>query len=131
LVNSYTATCRREGPWWVVHVPELDRTSQAGRLSQVEGVARSLVATYTEDDPATAQVTVDLRVPDGLIEVLAAAASAREDADRISLDAHALRRGLARRLATEGFAVRDIAALVGVSYGDAQQFLDDGASVVV
>ena len=128
-MKSYTATCRREGPWWVVHVPELDRTSQAGRLSQVEGVARNLVATYTEDDPATAQVTVDLRVPEGLVEVLAAAASAREDGDQISLDAVALRRGLARRLATEGFAVRDIAALIGVSYGGAQQLLSDEAPV--
>lgn len=124
-MSSYTATCRREGQWWVVHVPEIDRTSQAGRLSQVEEVARSLVATYTQDDPATAQVTVDLRVPDGLVEVLAAAASAREDGDQISLDALALRRGLARRLNTEGFAVRDIAALIGVSYGGAQQLLVD------
>jgi hypothetical protein len=112
----------------VVHVPELDRTSQAGRLSQVEGVARSLVATYTEDDPVTAEVKVDLRVPDSLVEVLAAAASSREDGDHISLDAIALRRGLARRLATEGFAVRDIAALIGVSYGGTQQLLGDDAA---
>ena len=128
-VTSYTATCRREGQWWVVHVPELDRSSQAGRLSQVEGVARSLVATYTQEDPTTAEVTVDLRVPDGLVEVLAAAASAREDADHVSLDAVALRRGLARRLALEGFAVRDIAALIGVSYGGAQQLLGDDTTV--
>ena len=41
--HTYTATGWREGPSWVVHIPVLDRTARAGRLSQVDGVARELV----------------------------------------------------------------------------------------
>ncbi len=124
-VHTYTATCWREGCSWVVHVPELDRTARAARLSQVEGVARDLVA-RVGGEATSARVVIDLRVPEGLIGLLAAAAAAREDRDRVSVEAVTLRRGLARRLAGEGLAVRDVAALLGLSIRRAQQLIGEG-----
>ena len=123
--NTYTATCWREGSAWVVHVSELDRTARAARLSQVEGVARDLVA-RVGGEATSARVVIDLRVPEGLIELLAAAAGARVDRYRVSVEAVTLRRGLARRLAAEGFAVRDVAALLGLSIRRAQQLIGEG-----
>ena len=124
-VHTYTARCWREGSSWVVHVPEVDRTARAARLSQVEGVARDLVA-RVGGEATSARVVIDLRVPEGLIGLLAAAAAARQDRDRVSVEAVTLRRGLARRLAGEGLAVRDVAALLGLSIRRAQQLMGEG-----
>ena len=110
---------------WVVQVPELDRTARVARLSQVDGVARDLVARSGGVEAVSARVVIDLRVPEGLVQLLSAAAAAREDRDRVSVEAVTLHRGLARRLAAEGFAVRDVAALLGLSIGRAQQLIGE------
>ncbi len=124
--STYTATCWRDGPAWVVQIPELGRSARAARLSQVEGVARSLVATFAEEqDAAACRVVVDLVVRHSVTELLAAAAAARADSDRVSVEAVTLRRALARQLAAEGFDVRDVAALLGLSYGRALQLIGD------
>jgi hypothetical protein len=125
-VRPCTAVCWREGSSWVVHVPELDRSATASRLSQVEGVARDLLHVYSSDDAASRRVVVDLRVHERTTELIAAAADLRDDPDRVSVEAVTLRRGLARRLAAEGFEVRDVAALLGLSYGRTLALLRDG-----
>ena len=125
-VRPCTAVCWREGTSWVVHVPELERSATASRLSQVEGVARDLLHASGSDDPASRRVVVDLRVHERTSELIAAAADLRDDPDRVSVEAVTLRRGLARRLAAEGFEVRDVAALLGLSYGRALSLLSDG-----
>jgi len=127
--NSYTATCWREGPSWVVRIAELDQIARTARLSQVEGVARGLVARTRTGDATPPRVVIDLLVPDGLQQLLNAAAAAREDRDRVSVEAVTLRRGLARRLAAEGFPVRDVAALLGLSIVRAQQLIGESTHV--
>ncbi len=116
-VRPCTAVCWREGSSWVVHVPELDRSATASRLSQVEGVARDLLTVHSAEAPSSRRVVVDLRVHERTTELIAAAADVRADADRVSVEAVTLRRGLARRLAAEGFDVRDVSTLLGLSYG--------------
>jgi hypothetical protein len=119
---NYTARCRREGRWWVVEVPELGHTTQARRLDKVEEMARSLVQMFTDVDPSSATVTVDVAFVDDdtRIEVelardsrTRAAAAQREATERLSQ--------AARRLSAQGFSVRDIGSLLGLSYQRAQQ----------
>jgi anti-sigma regulatory factor (Ser/Thr protein kinase) len=59
------------------------------------------------------------------MNLLNAAAAARKDRDRVSVEAVTLRRGVARRLAAEGFAIREVAALLGLSAVRAQQLVGD------
>ena len=125
-VRPCTAVCWREGSSWVVHVPELDRSATAARLSQVEGIARDLLHVHSTEDAASRRVVVDLRVQERTSELIAAAKDLRDDPDRVSVEAVTLRRCLARRLAAEGFEVRDVAALLGLSYGRALSLLSDG-----
>ena len=124
-VRPCTAVVQREGSTWVVHVPELDRSATASRLSQVEGVARDLLHAYSSDDPSSRRIVVDLRVQERTSELITAAADLRDDPDRVSVEAVTLRRGLARRLAAEGFEVRDVAALLGLSYGRTLSLLSE------
>ena len=122
--DTCTAICWREGESWVVQVPELGRTASTPRLSQVEDVARELVSASGEDGTSS-RVVVDLRVRHSVTELITAAAALRSQADRVSVEAVTLRRGLARRLAAEGFDVRDVAALLGLSYGRTLQLVGE------
>ena len=66
-------------------------------------MARDLLHVYSSDDGASRRIVVDLRVHERTTELIAAAADLRDDPDRVSVEAVTLRRGLARRLAAEGF----------------------------
>lgn len=124
-LTMYTATCWREGTSWTVHIGQLDRTTWAARLSDVDAAARRLIAGATDTDPDGVEVLVDLRVPDGITRLLDAAAAARQESDVVSVEAIALRRSLARQLTDHGYGVRDIAVLLGVSYARAKQLAGD------
>lgn len=123
--KTYTATCWRDGDRWSVRVPEIDRTARADRMSAIDATARRLIRDAGGPDAASAMVEIDLRVPSGVMEILDAASSAREDADRMTVEAITLRRALAHRLASERFTVRDIAALLGISPARAQRLIGD------
>lgn len=122
--RTRTAICWRDGESWVVQVPELGRSASTPQLSLVEDVARELV-TASDEDAASSRVVVDLRVRHSVTELITAAAALRSQADRVSVEAVTLRRGLARRLAAEGFEVRDVAALLGLSYGRTLQLVGE------
>jgi DUF2075 family protein len=119
---NYTARCHREGRWWVVEVPELGHTTQARRLDKVEEMVRSLVRMFTDADPSSANVTVDVAFADDNTQVevelardsrARAAAAQREATERLTQ--------AAQLLSAQGFSVRDIGVLLGLSYQRAQQ----------
>jgi len=128
--STYTARCWRDGDAWLVHVVELDEKVRVPRLSQVETAARDLVARFGGDNATSARVVVDLQVHDDLMHLLNAAASARADPDRVSVEAVTLRRGLARQLVAQGLAVREVAALLGLSVVRTQQLLGESLHAV-
>jgi hypothetical protein len=125
LVTTYTATCHRDSGSWSIRIAQLDRTTRAARLSDVDVAARRLIAAATGEDADHVRVVVDLQVPEGLSRLLDAAAAAREQSDLVSVEAVTLRRRLARQLTSHGYAVRDVASLLGVSYWRAQQLVGD------
>ena len=45
---TYTATAVREGRWWSIYVPEVDRHTQARRQSEIEPMARDLISIMTD-----------------------------------------------------------------------------------
>jgi DUF2075 family protein len=119
---NYTARCHREGHWWVVEVPELGHTTQARRLDKVEEMVRSLVQMFTDDNPSSATVALDVAFIDDNTRVevelardsrTRAAAAQREATERLTQ--------AAQLLSAQGFSVRDIGVLLGLSYQRAQQ----------
>ena len=121
--RTYHVLCSSVGSSWAVRIPELDREASAARLSQVEAVARALVTTYTPDDGAAVQFTIEL-MPDTISAGLAAAATARAKAVRSPVDEMLTRRSLARELYVEGLEVADIAAALGLSPRRVQLFIN-------
>lgn len=121
--RDYTATCEREGKWWVITVHGLPSggVTQVRRLDQVAETVRSLVHLMTGEHPD--DVALDVRVPGGLGEEVARARELRERADAEARESAAIARRAARQLADDGLPVRDIGEILGISYQRAHQML--------
>lgn len=55
-VKAYTARAHREGKWWDVHVPEIDKTTQVRSLDQVDEHVRDLIGLFTKDNATSVEV---------------------------------------------------------------------------
>jgi len=119
---NYTARCHREGRWWVIEVPELGHTTQARRLDKVEEMVRSLVQMFTDLDASSATVKVDVVFADDQTRVeVELARDSRAHAVAAQQEATERLTRAARRLSDQGYSVRDIGVLLGLSYQRAQQ----------
>lgn len=59
-MEQFTATAHREGHWWVIEVPELGQKTQARTTTDIDEMARDLIAVMRNVDPSEVQVTVKL-----------------------------------------------------------------------
>lgn len=46
-------TIEPDGPMWMLHLVEIDRTTEVRRLGQADAYIRSLVALFTDQPPET------------------------------------------------------------------------------
>lgn len=123
-VRVYQVLCWRAGPVWAVNLPELGRASVAGRLAEVERVARALVGSH-EEPPAAIGFDIEF-LPDTLTAALGAADTARGEANAGGLETGGLetvRRSLGRRLAREGLAPAEVAVALGVTPERAEELV--------
>ncbi len=126
-MTTYTASVTREGRWWMVHVPEIDEvTTQARRVSEIEKMARELIA-VTLDVPMS-QVTVNLRIEkvgnvDCVTDKAEAIQAEKQEGEELVKRASAKTADLARALAEADVPYRDIGTILGVSYQRAHQLV--------
>lgn len=114
---------------WAVHVPELELLTQARRIDEAERMARSIISLHLgTDDQSGFDLDIQTRLPDELADELARARALREQADEANRRAAALSRDAARKLADQGLTIRDIGAILGVSFQRASQLLGRRAS---
>ncbi|CAB0619703.1 hypothetical protein FRC0141_02201 [Corynebacterium diphtheriae] len=123
-MNTFTACVERGENWWVAQLVEDPGVIvQARRLDQIQEEIRDALALFPEltDSPETASVHLDLV---GEIEQKAqatrdqlAAIREREAHELANMSQHA------RRLADSGYNYRDIAYLLGITYGRVGQIL--------
>lgn len=111
-MTTYTAVCRRSGDWWAISVREIKGVhTQVRRLDQATDMARDAIALMLDVDPATIQVEVEPEVPAPVVDALAARRAARE-AERA---AEASTAAAAQQLLKEGYTIRDVGRLLGLS----------------
>lgn len=125
-MTTYTVRVTREGKWWMIHVPDLDGLTQARRLGEAEDMARSLIAITLDTEPDTFDLAVTIDPIEGLhvTERLDALHAERAQLAEIQAQVQADARALARDLAGKGLPVRDVGAVLGVSFQRAQQLID-------
>jgi predicted RNase H-like HicB family nuclease len=111
-MRTYTAVCRRSGGWWAISVPEIKGLhTQVRRLDQAADMARDAIALMLDVDPSEIEVEVRPEIPEPVEDALAARRAARE-AER---EAEAATAAAARQLLADGYTIRDVGRLLGLS----------------
>lgn len=123
MSTAYKAIAAKGDRYWLVNVPEIGHTTQARRLSEIEPMARDLIAVMLDVDPSTITVKVDLQLPVGFTEHAQAAERLRTKAAEANTDAAVEIREAARALRTAGLGLQEIGEIMGVSYQRASQLL--------
>jgi hypothetical protein len=68
--KNYWLVVEREPGWWIVQIPELDLTTQARRLGDVEKSAREAIAALLDVGTVTFDVEQDVRAPVAVVREL-------------------------------------------------------------
>ncbi len=123
--GSYRVEAVRSGNWWAITVPELDGVfSQARRLDQVEARAREAISLILDvEEEKVGELDVVVVPPDAVAALLGEMQESEATATAASERAATLRRQVAQQLRDDGFPVRDIGRLTGISHQRVSQIL--------
>jgi DNA-directed RNA polymerase specialized sigma24 family protein len=108
-----TVTVEHDGYNWVA-VSACGGTTSAKRIDQLPDRVREIVELMTGDIVDVADISLDIRVPGA--ELASQARTAREAAERALEHASAMTGAAVDELRSRGYSLRDVAAMVGVSY---------------
>jgi len=122
-VNTYQVDVERDGKYWLVRVPEVRRSTQARRLSEIDEMARDLIAIMTNADPKSFALQVSIKLPSSVARHLEKSKKLRERAAQAQAEAAAEVRVAARELHDTGLPVREIGEVLGVSHQRAHQLI--------
>lgn len=125
-MTTFTARATRDNDrYWLVHIPELGHYTQARNVSEIETMARDLVATLRGVDPGSIQLEVDIQLPGNAQEHLARVETLRAEEAEARRAAAVEARAAAAELKQAGLSLRDIGKLLGVSFQRASQLTAD------
>ena len=125
---KYTAIAERDGKYWFIRVPKLGKNpaglpTQARHLSEVEAMARDLIAVYLDVPEDSFDVDLQIELPEAARKHLDNAHRLADEAAEALTNSARARRQAAMELKALGMTVRDIGAALGVSHQRAQQLL--------
>lgn len=122
--KTYTYNVTRDGRFWLIHVPELGRYTQARNLRELDLMVVDLISLVTDQTTASFDCQLgSIDLPDSVVRHLDTAKRLREQAARSQHDAAEEARKAARELSEDGVPLRDIGRLMGVSYQRAHQLV--------
>lgn len=127
MSKAYEVTVTREGKWWMVAVPAIDGLTQARRLGDAERMAREVIAIESGTPLADVSVAVHVRLTENggdLWDRARRIKAERARAEQAEAAAAAQARELAHEMADAQVPVRDIGALLDVSYQRASQLVN-------
>ncbi|MFE3545994.1 HicB family toxin-antitoxin system [Nocardia sp. NPDC059177] len=128
-MTVYRIDVSRDDRWWMIRIPQLDGVNgniegltQARRYADISKEATDYICTVADIAPSTVELSITAHVGD--TDVTAAAeelARARAEAARQEARAMTIATATARLLAADGVPVRDIGAVLGVTFQRASQ----------
>jgi predicted RNase H-like HicB family nuclease len=117
MKQTYEVRAIRSGRWWALETPQIPRArSQARRLDQAEPMIREAIAMVLDIDPDSFDVQIHPILDPNLDHLVSAAAHARDTATTARANATDALRQLVETASSEGYTVRDIAEIAGVSH---------------
>ncbi len=126
-LKTYRAEIERDGRFWRVRVPDIDRSTQARSLSEAEAMVRDLIAIMTDVPQNSFAVDMKIILPEDVQLELEQSQMLREQARQSQAEAARLARDAAHRLHTLGLSLRDIGKALGVTFQRAKQLVDEAA----
>lgn len=125
---TYKAIAIHSPPWWAVSISEglpdyMFAHTQARRLTEVETVAREVIADLTEVDPSDVEVEVTIQTPAPIAAAQAELAGADARARESIRAAAECRRRVALVARSEGLTIREVAKLLGISHQRVSQLV--------
>lgn len=117
MTIMYTVQATPAGKYWNVYVPALDRSTQARNIKEIALIAKDLITVITEESPP--QINVEYVVPEDVQEAIRLKAQAQH----LKTQARAKQRQAAQILHDKGMTLRDIGALLGISYQRVHQLV--------
>lgn len=125
-MSTYDVTVTRDGKWWMVSIPAIDGLTQARRYSEAADMAREYIAATLDVPVDSIDVAVSVESVDDIAaidarvdEILTARATAQE----LDRAATAKAAELAKSLSSRGVPLRDIGAILHLSYQRAGQLV--------
>lgn len=114
--KTYKADVTREGKFWIINIVDLNRAvTQGRRLSEVDVMARDLIAIITDTEPDSFDVDIRINLPEtSLVDV---ATELKTQADDVRHAADTATKAAALALVAADIPVRDIASMLNVSPG--------------
>jgi hypothetical protein len=129
---TYEVRVWQEDDWWLARVVSasegadpapLNALTQARSLPKIESMARDLVATILDAEEASFEVDLDYVLPEDVNSVLCQARGARawlDAAQELWQDRSAI---AVKKLAEQGYSLRETATLLGLSHQRVDQLL--------
>lgn len=110
--------------WWVVTVPDVPGAiTQCRRLDQVPADAAEVIEIQTGDEVKPGDLDVRPTLPGDAGELAAAARLLRVEAQALKNRSEESTRAAVLLLREQGFPLRDIGALTGITFQRAQQLV--------
>lgn len=123
-MTKLTALAERGTGWWVVEVPEIDGLfTQARSLSQIPAMVKDAAALMTGEPEESFEVEVSPVISPEIRAHIEEAQRLFDEANQVKHSAAEESRKAARELATSGMTLRDVGAVLGVSYQRAHQLV--------
>lgn len=123
-MNHFTSTARKDGRWWVVQCDqEPSALSQVARLDQAEAHQREAISFVTDIPEDQIEVAVVPTLDAAVTEAIDRARGDRVRSEELAAAASEGFQGAARELVAKGYSLRDVGAILGISFQRVGQFV--------
>lgn len=115
-VRTYHAEVTRDGKFWLIRIPEINRSTQALRYKDVSVMASELIEIMEGIGSEDYDLHLKVQLPDAVSDHLARAEVLREEAARKQAEAAAESRAAVQELLAQGVSQREAGELLGLSF---------------
>ncbi|RJQ76256.1 hypothetical protein D5S17_18485 [Pseudonocardiaceae bacterium YIM PH 21723] len=116
MKRTYNAEVTRDGRFWFVRVPEINRSTQALRYADVETMACELIEIMDGLTREDYDLHLVVKLPSEIQEHLARAEMLREEAARKQSEAASESRAAVQKLLSKGISQREAGKVLGLSF---------------
>jgi len=126
-MTVYTSRAHREGEWWIAQCEEVPGAiSQVKRLNEAPEAQREAIAFVADVEPETVEVWIVAAVTPEVDREIEQLRGLRAEVKEREARASELSRTIARQLKAEGYTVREIGLMLGLSYQRVDQLTKAG-----